>query len=82
MIIARFSCGIIGTETVREVEIDTDKIYQISPLNPRKKRHRGRLVKVLSCREKGCFRVKFLDTGRVGVVDGDDLIEFENKEAA
>ena len=68
-----------GRKYQRKVTLRVGHEYIVEPLNPIKRRHRGRRCRllefVLSERDykTTIARVKFLDTQRVGLVDVDDL---------
>ncbi len=63
---------------IRRTLIELGRTYQVAPLNPRKKKHRGRVCKVRAFDEDFMPRfavVQFMDNGRIGKVDLEDLAD-------
>lgn len=58
--------------------IEVNGYYLINPLNPRCRRHRGRMCKVLEILNTNYVRVRLLETKRIAKVKASDLTDFED----
>ncbi|OOP55208.1 MAG: hypothetical protein AYP45_16130 [Candidatus Brocadia carolinensis] len=58
--------------------IEVGGYYLINPLNPRCRKHRGRMCKVLEIIDSHHVRVKLLETKRTARVKVSDLTDFED----
>ena len=62
----------------RTVILKEGNNYRVNPLNPRKTKHHGRRLMILTIydffnNKCGKCKVRFLDTNRIGFVDMEDL---------
>lgn len=63
-------------EFVRSVRIRNGALYRVEPLNPLKKKHRGRVGELVQYGDKGnVCNMRFCDNNRIGSVCPDDLVE-------
>ncbi len=66
----------------RKVILIAGNIYKVEPLNQKNMKHRGRLCEFIRCFNdeirgiRDIIEVRFLDTKRIGRVDGSDLIVY------
>ncbi|EJS45938.1 hypothetical protein ICE_05348 [Bacillus cereus BAG1X1-2] len=69
------------SEIYRSFNVEVDDEFLVNPVKKNKKKHRDRKVKVHSFVESANgsmrVRVRFLDNGRLGFVDFDDLDRLE-----
>ena len=67
----------------RENTFYAGDLCQIEPSNPQKKKHLGRVCKLIDVERKyGQIVVKFVDNGRRGIVDISDLLPVEMLETS
>lgn len=68
----------------RTVDVYVGNEYVIEPMNPAATRNRGRVGQVVAIGDDRYGRVqfRFSDTGRIGLVDADDLLPLEQRSSA